>query len=160
MTLIRRILDRSLEAYFCVMLLVMIGVATWQVISRYALRDPSTYSEELLRFCLIWLSIGALAYAAGKSRHVTFTLLLDTLDARGRRTLLITVQALFIAFALLVMIFGGWRAVLIAAAQTSPTLGLSMGSVYAALPLSGVLCVIYCALNIADLIRQPTETAA
>ncbi|MFP7334128.1 TRAP transporter small permease subunit, partial [Shouchella clausii] len=39
-----------------VMFGLMVLVAIWQVFSRYVLNAPSTFSEEFLRYSLIWVT--------------------------------------------------------------------------------------------------------
>ncbi|MDQ2695337.1 MAG: TRAP transporter small permease subunit, partial [Pseudomonadota bacterium] len=75
--------------------------------------------------------------------------------ARGRLLLVLEflVPVAFIVFAVAVLIIGGMRAVNIAAQQYSAVLRIPMGVVYAALPTSGVLIVLYSILNIIELIQ-------
>ena len=53
-------------------------------------------------------------------------------------------------FSAVVMFFGGVKAVSVTIGQISPSLGWSMGIVYAAVPVSGVLMFIYSLLNLID----------
>ena len=48
------------------------------------------------------------------------------------------------------MIFGGWKAVTVTMGQVSPSLSLSMGYVYLAVPVAGVFMFIYSLLNLFD----------
>ena len=62
----RKGLDRLLEIVCCLVLTIMVVVSCWQVISRYLVGRPSTITEELLRFMLVWISMLGMAYVAGK----------------------------------------------------------------------------------------------
>ncbi len=135
-----------------VLLLAMVVLVTWQVISRYALNDPSTFSEELLRFGVIWLSLIGTAYVAGKSGHMSVDLLKNLLPSRWQDALNILIQFAFIAFAIGVLIVGGMRAVNIATQQYTAVLQIPMGAIYGSLPVAGVLTLIYSVLNIIDLL--------
>ncbi|WP_105901190.1 TRAP transporter small permease [Vibrio gangliei] len=154
MNKIRTILDRSIEAFGCLALLIMVAVACWQVISRYVFNSPSTFSEEFLRFALIWVSLIGLAYVSGKQEHISLTLFLDKCPPHLIHIWKIVLQVVFIGFAVYVLIIGGWNVSSITMYQISPVLQVSMGKVYYALPVSGVLVIIYSLLNIADLIKQ------
>ncbi|MGF1735912.1 TRAP transporter small permease [Photobacterium satsumensis] len=151
MNKIRWFLDKSLEVFACTLLLSMISVACWQVISRYVFNSPSTFSEEFLRFSLVWLSVLGLAYVAGKREHISLTLFLDKCPTRLVAFWNITIQIVFILFAVYILIIGGLKVSGNAMMQISPVLRLSMGKVYYVLPISGVLTIAYSLLNIWDL---------
>lgn len=148
----RRLIDFITGAICSVLLLAMVVLVTWQVISRYALNDPSTFSEELLRFGVIWLSLIGTAYVAGKTGHMSVDLIKNLLPPRWQKTLDILIQVAFIAFAIGVLIVGGMRAVNIAAHQYTAVLQIPMGAIYGSLPVAGVLTLAYSILNIIDLL--------
>ena len=158
MNLIRKLLDRSIECFACLMLATMLFVSSWQIVSRYLLSNPITFSEEFLRYALIWLALIGLAYANGKSDHISLELT-PQLSPAGQRHLAGFGQLMLMLFALAVMIGGGSRAVALAADQVSPVLGISMAWVYLALPVSGVLCVIYSVLNLLGVHEESAELA-
>ncbi len=54
MNTFRKGLDLLLGAICCLVLAIMVGIACWQVVSRYILGVPSTLTEEMLRFLLVW----------------------------------------------------------------------------------------------------------
>ncbi|HSD36241.1 MAG TPA: TRAP transporter small permease [Rhodocyclaceae bacterium] len=147
MGVIRKFLDLCIEAFACLAFAAMIFVSTWQIISRYVFHDPIIFSEEFLRYGLIWMSMVGLAYANGKSAHITLDLFKD-MPPDTKRRLTSFSQIMLMLFALAVMIGGGIRATHLAANQLSPVLGISMGWIYVALPVSGVLTVIYGVLNL------------
>lgn len=149
----RKGLDRLLETVCCLMLAVMVAVSCWQVVSRYIVGRPSTITEELLRFMLVWLSMAGMAYVAGKQRHISLTLLIDKVSANVRHGWTIVLQLTFAAFSVWVLIIGGLKISAISMLQVSPALGIPMGQVYYALPGAGVLIIIYSILNIIDALR-------
>ncbi|MEF2071365.1 TRAP transporter small permease [Consotaella aegiceratis] len=150
MRALRLVLDRVTAVLLCVLLSVMIVLITWQVFSRYALNDPSVFTEELLRFGVIWLSLVGAAYVTGKNKHMSVDLVKEMLGKGAQTILHIVIQLFFLVFAMAVLIVGGMHAISIAAHQVTPVLQLPMGAVYAALPTSGVLMALYAFLNIGD----------
>ncbi|WP_420835283.1 TRAP transporter small permease [Marinobacterium rhizophilum] len=131
----------------------MVVVALWQVASRYVFGSPSTLSEEFLRFALIWISIMGAAYVAGKSQHVSMSLFVDLLPLSGQLKWGMALQMIFLLFAVFILIMGGGHAVSISMTQISPVLQIPMGLIYSALPVSGVVIVLYSLINIFDLYR-------
>ncbi|WP_128255449.1 TRAP transporter small permease [Falsirhodobacter deserti] len=150
---LRRLLDLCVGSVCAVLLAALVVVLCWQVISRYALNAPSTLTEETLRFGVIWLSLLGAAYATGRGTHMTIDLARNLATGRTRQLLEILVPVGFILFALAVLVIGGMRGVEIASRQVSPVLRIPMGWVYASLPVSGVLMILYSLLNLIDLLR-------
>lgn len=145
---IRTLLDKVLELLCSTVLVIMIITVLYQVFTRTVLNNPNTMTEELVRFGLVWLSMLALAYVVGKRSHLAVTLLSDNLNGSKKRTLEIVVQVLFLVFAAVVMVYGGWKAASVTMGQISPSLSLSMGYVYSAVPVSGFIMFIYSLLNL------------
>jgi len=139
LTKLRAGIDRGLETVLAVILGGMVLAVLWQVGTRFLLRDPSSGSEELVRFGLVWLGLLGASYAFGRKAHLAVDLL-----PRGRK--LDIVVALSIAvFAAAVLVGGGIRLVdiTLALGQSSASLEIERGYVYLALPLSGVLILFY-----------------
>ena len=42
----------------------------WQVFTRFFTATPSSFTDELARYLMIWLGILGAAYVAGKNEHV------------------------------------------------------------------------------------------
>ena len=92
-----------------------------------------------------------------KSGHLAVTLLSEKLQ--GNKTLLeFIVQLLFLLFAGVIMIFGGWNGVVITLGQISPSLAIPMGYVYLAVPVAGVLMFIYSLMNLLELFTQSKDS--
>lgn len=78
---VKKMVDRILEFITATLFLVMVGVTTWQVISRYILNAPSSMTEEFIKFSLIWLSMLSAAYVVGKKSHIAIKLLSSKLTS-------------------------------------------------------------------------------
>lgn len=145
--------------YLCCLLFIsMVGVASWQVIARYLLNNPSTISEALLRFSLVWLSMLAIAYVVGQREHVSLTLLTDRLTGRWKAASDVLTEILFILFATVVLIYGGVKVTSNSMLQMYPLLGIAKGYLYLSLPVSGALIIIYCLNNCALIIKKKVST--
>ncbi|MFN3275698.1 MAG: TRAP transporter small permease [Paracoccus sp. (in: a-proteobacteria)] len=150
---LRRILDLTLGGVCCSLLTLLVAVLCWQVISRYGMNAPSSVTEEILRYGVIWLSLLGAAYATGKGTHLSIDMLASRLPHRGRMSLEALSCIALAIFAAIVLIVGGLRGVEIAARQTSAVMRIPMSWVYLSLPVSGVLMLIYAALNLIDVAR-------
>jgi TRAP-type C4-dicarboxylate transport system permease small subunit len=117
----------------------MVLAVLWQVATRYLLRDPSSLTEELARFGLVWLGLLGASYGFGQRAHLAIELIPRT------RVLELIVAVCVAAFAILVLVVGGLRLVsaTLALGQTSAALQIERGYVYLVLPLSGALTLFY-----------------
>ncbi|WP_410216588.1 TRAP transporter small permease [Paracoccus sp. (in: a-proteobacteria)] len=156
---LRRGLDLILGTLCCSLLLALVAVLAWQVISRYALNAPSSVTEEILRYGVIWMSLLGAAYATGRGSHMSVDMLRDRLSGRGRLRLDALVALAFVVFAGIVLIWGGMKGVNIAARQTSAVMRIPMSWVYLSLPVSGGLMILYSLLNLIDLLQGRTHHA-
>ena len=153
MDMLRKRLDKTLGSLCCLLLAVMVCIACWQVISRYIIGVPSTTSEELLRFSLVWISMLGMAFVAGKNQHISLTLFVDKVPPEIQRWWMIILQVTFAAFSIWVLIIGGLKISSISMLQISPALGIPMGKIYYALPVAGGLIIVYSLMNIIDLVK-------
>ena len=145
---IRMTLDKLLEMICSAIFVVMIATVLYQIFTRTVLNNPNTMTEEFVRFGLVWLSMLATAYVVGKRSHLAVTILSDNLNAKNKRMLEIIVQVLFLVFAAVIMVYGGWKAMSVTMGQISPSLSLSMGYVYLSVPISGFIMFVYSLLNL------------
>lgn len=149
---IRAAVERVLEWTLVVLMGVMVVNVLWQVATRFLLRNPSSYTEEVARYLLIWVGLLGASYAAGKRIHLSIDLLPEKLEGRRRHLLLLFVEACIFCFALLVLVIGGSSLVrlTLSLGQTSAALQVPLGYVYLVLPLSGLLMVFFSILHAAD----------
>ncbi|MGB3775346.1 MAG: TRAP transporter small permease [Leeuwenhoekiella sp.] len=138
-------LDKLLGGFLVLLMVLMVMAVLWQVFSRYALNSPSSFTEELARYLLIWIGILGAAYAAGQQAHLSIDILHQRLSEVNRMRLRIGINILIILFCIVVLIIGGGNLVYVnyLLGQYSAALNLPLGVVYSVVPLSGFLVVIY-----------------
>ena len=74
---LRKIIDKSLEWLLVFLMSILVLDVLWQVASRYIMNSPSSYTDELAGFLLIWVGLFGAAYVAGKREHLAIDLLLQ-----------------------------------------------------------------------------------
>ncbi len=161
------ILDRVLRWALIALAVAMIATVSWQVISRYALRAPSSLTEEIARFQLIWLGLLGAVYTFRNRMHVGIDVLVTPLKGKARLAAEMVSLAACMVFAVLILIYGGLKLVglTLELDQTSAALGINMAYVYAIIPVSGALICIYTVHFMLDVILHgklhlPSEVAA
>jgi TRAP-type C4-dicarboxylate transport system permease small subunit len=153
---IRKRLNRALEAALVLLMGANVLNVLWQVFSRFVLRRPSAFTEELARYLLIWVGLLGASYASGKGLHLAIEVVVEKFRGRLRLGADLAVEALVFLFALTAMVVGGFRLVAITLAldQRSAVLHLKLGYVYAVLPLSGLIIMFYAAANASDRLQS------
>lgn len=155
MTLRARI-DKALEYLLVLLMGSLVLDVVWQVASRYILKNPSSFTDELATFLLIWVGLAGAAYVKGKNQHLAIDILHSKLNPLQLNHMMILINILVAAFCLFVMVVGGsWlvytRFVL---GQISASLQIPVGYVYAIVPLSGLLMVYYSTDDIIQLAKN------
>ena len=142
---IRRKVDFILKWALVIIMAAMTLNVLWQVFTRFILQDPSSFTEELARYMLIWIGILGASYVAGQKMHLAIDLLSTKLNDFNKLTLDIIIQSFVFLFSLFVMVIGGLRLVEITLTsnQISAALQIPLGYVYTVLPLSGILMMFY-----------------
>lgn len=138
-------IDSILEKILIFIMSILVIDVLWQVLSRYLLASPSSFTDELAGFLLIWVGVLGAAWVTGKKEHLAIDLLIQK-SRPPRKMKLIFLVNLFIAlFALFVMILGGtWLVITrFQFSVNSAALHLPLGYVYSVLPISGLLMLYY-----------------
>ena len=145
MTTIRQKIDKVLGSILIVIMSVMVINVIWQVFTRFVVGTPSSFTDELARYLMIWLGILGAAYVSGKNMHVAIDVLALKFSKKTQKRLKLLVYVLIVLFALFAMVVGGSRLVYITYVldQQSPALQLPLAFVYLAIPVSGLLITYY-----------------
>ncbi len=126
------------------MSLIVLDVS-WQVFSRFILKSPSSYTEELAGFLLIWIGILGAGYAYFTRAHLAIEIISGRLKGPGKQIIDFLISLMVLLFAFFIMVLGGLNLVYltITLKQISPALKIPMGFVYLVIPLTGILIILY-----------------
>jgi TRAP-type C4-dicarboxylate transport system permease small subunit len=140
-----KFVDSLLSWALVVLMVVMVLDVTWQVFTRFILQDPSSFTEELATFLLIWIGLLGGAYALRQKAHLGIDIFTIRMSKEKRYIWEFVIYSIVILFSLLVLIWGGIRLVNITLYlnQISAALRIKMGYVYTILPITGALMILY-----------------
>jgi len=143
--MLRQKIDKFIASLLSIIMAVMVLNVLWQVFTRFVLNNPSSFTDELARYLMIWVGVLGAAYISGKNMHVAIDIISNKLNAKNQEKLNILVHSIVIVFSVLVLVIGGFRLVYITAVlnQNSPALHIPLSIVYAVIPLSGILITYY-----------------
>ena len=149
---IKNVLDRLLEGLVMIVVAVLVVDVLWQVFTRFVLNKPSTWTEELAVFMLIWVSLLGAAVALGRGAHLGIDYFVGKLPARARLGTEVFVFFCVSAFSLLVMLIGGIDLVrsTLELGQESSALRVKVGYVYLAIPISGFFLTLYAVIGLVE----------
>ncbi|WP_299108321.1 TRAP transporter small permease [uncultured Winogradskyella sp.] len=149
---VRKNIDSILSKLLILIMGIMVVNVLWQVFTRFIVGTPSSFTDELARYLMIWLGILGAAYVSGKNMHVAIDVLPQKATVKTQKKLKLVVYVIIVVFALFAMVMGGSRLVYITYVldQQSPALQIPLAMVYLAIPLSGLLIIYY---KISDIIN-------
>lgn len=157
---LRKKIDKILEIFLVVLMSTLVIDVVWQVASRYILSNPSSFTDELAVFLLIWVGMAGAAYVKGRNEHLAIDILPDKLKPKNKNRLMIFINTLIIIFSLTIMVTGGaWLAYTrFQMGQVSSALQVPLGYVYAIVPASGILMIYYSIDDIINLQKANKTT--
>lgn len=150
----KKYFDRFLQWACIILMSLMTILVTYQVITRYIFSKPSAVSEVLSRYLFVWMVMLCAAYVFGLREHMNIPFVKDKLPAKGRLACEIINETLTVLFALGVMVIGGYIGAVRQAGQLDSALQISMGLIYAVIPISGVSILFYYIYNVKKLFGE------
>lgn len=141
MNKINEIIDKVMNVFLAIAMFALLAGGTWQIFSRWILRNPSTFTDEFLRYSLIWAAMIGSAYCFYKNEHLSLDLLSSKLTGVPKIILTIITEAAIIFFVVYVFIAGGMK-LASSATHVSPVIHIPFKFLYAIFPVSGVLIII------------------
>lgn len=134
MQVIERIIDAIMQPIVFVLMASLIGVITLQIVSRVFFSAVS-WTEEVARFLLIWLTFFAATLAYQRGRHIAVTFVIDLLPASLRRFGQMLAALVVIGFTL-TLVDVGLTYMELQSFQRSASLRIQMTYVYLVIPVT------------------------
>lgn len=129
---------------------VLVLVVFWQVFTRQVLQSPSGWTTTVSQYLFIWLVLFSVAMVFGERGHVAVDFFARLMPRPAQRITSVLVELSVLAFALLGLVWGGIRGMSISFDQAIPGLPVTVGQMYLALPIAGVLIALFA---LEDLVR-------
>ncbi|MEN8191692.1 MAG: TRAP transporter small permease [Bacteroidota bacterium] len=144
--------DKVIQYFVIILMALMVLNVLWQVFTRFIMNDPSSFTDELARYLLIWLGLLGAAYVTGQNMHLAIDYLLNKTRPKLKRNLEYVIHTSIFLFALFVLVIGGLNLVSLTLylEQISAALQIQLGWVYTVVPLSGILIMFYSITNIIE----------
>ena len=137
------LIHRGLQKLITVLIAVMIVPVTLQIFSRFVEFIPRyIWTEEVARFCLMWLIMLGATIAVREGTHFDVDVLPAPKTARGKAISRLIVDVAILIVAAIFIVFG-WRFALFGYEQHSEMTGINMLSIHIAWPLAGICWLLF-----------------
>ncbi|WP_026819206.1 TRAP transporter small permease [Arthrobacter castelli] len=150
----KKLLDRTLEVICVVLFAALVLVVVWQVFTRQVLDQPSSWSSTLARYIFVWLGLGGAALVFGERGHIAVDFVVRKLPDSLEKAIAVLVQVIIAVFSAIILVWGGYRVALQSWEQALSGLPLSVGPLYLAMPVAGVLIIIYALYHSIEVLRR------
>ena len=137
-------LVRLTEGAAAVLIGVVVVANAAQIFCRYVLVRPLSFTDETMRFSMVWVAFLAGSALVFRREHMAANLFDNPRWGVWRRIMGMVVLAAILGFALALTWFG-WPLALRNAQQLSPSAQIPMVWPYVAVPVGGALMALYAA---------------
>lgn len=149
---VREIVGKAMDVLGVGLFTVIFFVVLLQIFLRYVADSPLTWSEELVRYVFVWISLLGWVYATRSGTHIRVSAMVGGMPVSLRRGVEIFNLLLTGAFSVILCVYG-WG--MMQKSQDVPTVTLffSFAVIYAAVPLSGILILFYSFFELLALLK-------
>jgi TRAP-type C4-dicarboxylate transport system permease small subunit len=130
----------------------MLFLVMAQVFMRYVLRSPLRWSEEMARFCFVWMTFLGAGLLAKHSQHMTITFFADRTPPAVQWFLAILNEVLISLLSVIALV-KGTRILQVSWGMLTPALRFPMFFFYLAAPVGLAIVAAYSARNMLILLR-------
>jgi TRAP-type transport system small permease protein len=144
--------DIAIEAIVAGLMAIMCLTVFVGVVFRYVLVNPLTWTEEVARLCLVWITFLGIYLGYRRKLHISIDVIRTRMSLHSQRVIHIVVTVLLAGLMGTLIIYGAEysRAFL---ASVTPLLGIPLGLIYSALPVSAALLLWAVLVELVELLR-------
>jgi TRAP-type C4-dicarboxylate transport system permease small subunit len=143
-----RIIRKATEAVIVFLFAVLTLSVFYQVVARYLFNNPPAWTEELARYCQVWVIMLASSICIRRGSHLAVDYFGHKFSEGVTEKITIAINVLMVFYVLVVIVFG-WKLMVTGQYQLSPALQIKMSFVYVIFPASGVLMLLEAVLKTA-----------
>jgi TRAP-type transport system small permease protein len=141
------------------LLLAVLSLMSVQVVARYVFNAPFFWTDELARYCYVWLSFVAAVFLTAERDHIGIDLLDRLLSPRILRAVKILAGLIVIA-ACLLLVIGSWPWLMTTVRPTSSALRMPLVWLYGVVWVSFIMIAFHTAVNLLRDIVEPEPAEA
>lgn len=155
MNALRKALNKILNVLAGGSLIAITVLTCWQVFTRYVLKNPSPWSEELVSYLFAWTSLLGASLVTGERGHMNIPVAVEHMGETAQKAFNVLAELIAFAFSVIILLYGGIEISKLAMGQMTSSLGgTAVGLFYIVMPVCGVINAMYAALNIAEIVKK------
>lgn len=140
---------KFIEVLITLMVTAMMLSLMWQVITRFVIKIPSIWTEEIARATFVYMAMLGAALGVRNSAHFGMTILSDKLKGKVRDIYFrFVINGIIFLCSIFFFKYGWDFTFTYGMTRVSPTFLWPMAYVFISIPLSGALMVIFSLYNI------------
>jgi len=116
---------KALEGLLVALLAAMVVMVFGNVVMRWTINDGILISEEMSRFCFVWLTFVGAVVVARENAHLGVDALIRVLGPRGRLVCLV-LSDLLVLLCCALFFWGTWKQAPLNATNVAPVSGMNM----------------------------------
>jgi len=136
------ILENFIKYIEISLFLISLISISFEVFMRYVLNSPTSWSEELARFTMVWLTMLGLGVAVRWKEHIRVDNVVDIFPEKMQH-IAAWLRFGFVLIFSLVLVIEGIRLIMLNLNQITPGLNIPMGVVYLSVPIGAGLIIFY-----------------
>lgn len=138
---IDKTIDGIMKAVMAAAMFSLVLGGTWQIFTRWVLNDPSTFTEEFMRYMLITASMIGSAYCFYQDKHLALDIFKKRATGKTEKILIVFIEAMILFFVIYVFVYGGAKQAF-SSTNSSAVMQIPMKYLYMVLPISGIFIVL------------------
>ncbi len=146
-------MDKVMRFFMAMAMLSLVVGGFWQVFTRWVLNNPSTFTEEFMRYMLIWSAMIGSAYCFYKDQHLALDLFSKKAKGNAKIALTVFIEVCIVSFVIYVFVYGGARLAM-SATNASPVMQIPFTVLYSILPISGIFIVFARIIKYIDIFQE------
>ncbi|MGN0334798.1 MAG: TRAP transporter small permease [Lachnospiraceae bacterium] len=154
---LRNALNKILNVLAGGSFLAMAALTCWQVFTRYVLKNPSSWSEELVSYLFAWMALFGASLITGERGHMNIPIVTERMGKKARMFFAVFAEVIACLFAAVILVYGGVQITNLTMGQMTSSLGVPVGVFYLILPFSGAVNILYTILNVLDIFKAAQE---
>lgn len=128
-----------------------------EVFFRYVVKNALSWPEELAGFCFVWVTMLGASICLYKKSHIGVSIITDKFPNTLKGFFKIVIYLMIIGFSYL-MISKGYLLLKIVCNQFSPAAQIRMSWEYSAIPVTGIIFILYCFISILNYLFTGNDT--
>lgn len=146
--------NKIIEYFMIILTILMCFTVIWQVFTRFVLNQPSSWTEEIARYLMIWISFIGSSLAIREGNHISMNFVVNKVESKIKKQYMLTFADIASFGFGFVLFRYGFDLVLNGIGQNLMCAKISMSIVYTIVPFSGFLFLIYYGIDIVNDFKQ------